>query len=76
MNGQHIGNIPTALPDIERETVALGFDMPSQRRTGAFLRTLAASKPAGRLLELGSRSDCHLVRMNWASGLVVACRTA
>lgn len=54
MNDQYIGQIPSALPDIERETMALGFDMPSQRHTGAFLRAMAASKPGGRLLELGT----------------------
>jgi predicted O-methyltransferase YrrM len=32
----------------------LGFHMPSDARTGALLRTLAASKPGGRLLELGT----------------------
>jgi predicted O-methyltransferase YrrM len=35
-------------------TERLGFDMPSDARTGALLRTLAASKPRGRLLELGT----------------------
>ncbi len=34
-----------------RET---GFDMASEPRTGALLRALAASKPAGRLVELGT----------------------
>lgn len=32
----------------------LGFTMPSDRQTGALLRVLAASKPNGRLLELGT----------------------
>ncbi|MFP6743947.1 MAG: hypothetical protein VCB77_02005 [Alphaproteobacteria bacterium] len=27
------------------------------------------------LSDLDARSDCHLVRMNWANGLVLACRT-
>jgi predicted O-methyltransferase YrrM len=35
-------------------TEELGFDLPSDARTGALLRTLAASKPGGRLLELGT----------------------
>ena len=46
--------IPDALDAIERETESHDFDMPSDRRTGSLLRTLAASKPDGRLLELGT----------------------
>ena len=45
---------PTALKEILARTEALGFSMASEPRTGALLRTLAASKPAGRLLELGT----------------------
>jgi predicted O-methyltransferase YrrM len=45
---------PAALAAIEAETAALGFTMPSDRPTGSLLRALAASKPGGRLLELGT----------------------
>lgn len=45
---------PAALTDIERETKAIGFPMASDSWTGALLRTLAASKPRGALLELGT----------------------
>jgi predicted O-methyltransferase YrrM len=45
---------PTALDAILRETADLGFSMASESQTGSLLRTLAASKPAGRLLELGT----------------------
>ncbi|HEY1932724.1 MAG TPA: class I SAM-dependent methyltransferase [Acetobacteraceae bacterium] len=45
---------PAALPAILARTEALGFPMPSEPRTGAMLRVLAASKPGGRLLELGT----------------------
>jgi predicted O-methyltransferase YrrM len=45
---------PAALAEIEARTRAMGFDMASEPRTGALLRALAASKPAGRLLELGT----------------------
>ena len=45
---------PAALERIARRTAELGFDMPSEPRTGALLRALAASKPAGRLLEIGT----------------------
>jgi predicted O-methyltransferase YrrM len=45
---------PAALAGIEARTQDLGFDMASEPRTGALLRVLAASKPGGRLLELGT----------------------
>lgn len=46
--------IPEALEAIERDTFELGFSMPSERQTGALLRTLVAMKPGGRFLELGT----------------------
>jgi predicted O-methyltransferase YrrM len=45
---------PAALAAIEADTKELGFGMASEPRTGALLRSLAASKPAGRMLELGT----------------------
>ena len=45
---------PPALDAIERETVRLGFTMASEPKTGALLATLAATKPGGRALELGT----------------------
>jgi predicted O-methyltransferase YrrM len=45
---------PAALTGILPDTEALAFGMASEPRTGALLRTLAASKPGGRLLELGT----------------------
>ena len=45
---------PAALAAIERETARLGFTMASEPKTGALLATLAAMKPGGRLLELGT----------------------
>jgi len=45
---------PVALTEIERETASLGFTMASDALTGSLLRTLAAAKPGGRLLELGT----------------------
>jgi predicted O-methyltransferase YrrM len=45
---------PPALRQILERTQALDFNMASEPRTGALLRTLAASKPSGRLLELGT----------------------
>jgi predicted O-methyltransferase YrrM len=45
---------PAALGAILAETSALGFTMASEPKVGALLSALAASKPAGRLLELGT----------------------
>ena len=45
---------PQALEAIQARTAELQFDMASEPRTGALLQMLAASKPCGRLLELGT----------------------
>ncbi len=45
---------PPAWRDLLRRSQALSFDMPSDAGTGGLLRMLAASKPGGRLLELGT----------------------
>jgi predicted O-methyltransferase YrrM len=45
---------PAALPFIESRTAELSFNMSSEPRTGALLQVLAASKPSGRILELGT----------------------
>ena len=45
---------PPQLAAIQQATVDNGFSMPSEALTGALLRTLAASKPGGNLLELGT----------------------
>ena len=54
MNDRDIAHIPAALDAIRRDTDAIGFTMASEPQTGSLLRTLAASKPAGRFLELGT----------------------
>jgi predicted O-methyltransferase YrrM len=54
MNDAHIVNPPAILAAIDRDTRALGFGMASETRTGNFLRALAASKPGGGMLELGT----------------------
>lgn len=51
-NGEHA--LSETWTAIRRRTTDLGFDMPSEPRTAALLRLLAASKPGGRLLELGT----------------------
>lgn len=45
---------PAALHDILIATQTLGFGLSSEMLTGSLLRTLAASKPAGQVLELGT----------------------
>jgi predicted O-methyltransferase YrrM len=45
---------PPMLDRIVARTKALDFDMASEPKTGALLRSLAASKPRGTFLELGT----------------------
>jgi predicted O-methyltransferase YrrM len=45
---------PPALAEITRETERLGFTLASLPETGALLRTLAAGRPGGRVLEVGT----------------------
>jgi predicted O-methyltransferase YrrM len=54
MNDAEIRQQPAALEAIVADTDALSFGMMSEAKVGSFLATLAASKPAGRLLELGT----------------------
>ena len=54
IEGKEITQLPSALPAILRDTEVLKFKMASEPQTGSLLRTLAASKPGGRLLELGT----------------------
>lgn len=52
------GDFPVDIPPLARKCEAVAaennFQVSSEPRTGALLRTLAASKPGGRMLELGS----------------------
>ena len=45
---------PAGIADIVADTEALSFNMMSEAKVGALLAVLAASKPGGRLLELGT----------------------
>ena len=54
MKDSDIARVPDALDAILRDTSRIGFSMASERKTGSLLRMLAASKPAGRFLELGT----------------------
>src|SRR5438067_1197333 len=54
MDDLNATELPHSLEAIRRDTEQLGFTMASEPRTGSLLRTLAASKPGGRFLELGT----------------------
>ncbi len=54
MNDSILNSLPVKLEAIENDTKKSGFSMPSERKTGSLLRTLASSKPGGHLLELGT----------------------
>lgn len=45
---------PEILSTLQHATTASGFAMASEPQTGSFLRTLAATKPSGAFLELGT----------------------
>jgi len=47
-------SLPVQYESIRTSTEALCFTMASDILTGTLLRTLAASKPSGRFLELGT----------------------
>ena len=54
MDDHTILQYPLAWSGIRTDTEKIGFTMASEHQTGSLLRTLAASKPGGRLLELGT----------------------
>jgi predicted O-methyltransferase YrrM len=54
MNDLHISRTPPAFQSIVADTEAAGFTMVSEPKVGALLAVLAASKPGGRFLELGT----------------------
>src|SRR5678809_719948 len=54
MNDKIITGIPDEYEAIKDATVELQFNMASDLYTGSLLKTLAASKPSGRFLELGT----------------------
>ncbi|MCH6234073.1 O-methyltransferase [Cognataquiflexum rubidum] len=54
MTDHDIQNIPDSYFAIDQATKELGFTMPSDMLTCSLLRTLAASKPFGKFLELGT----------------------
>jgi predicted O-methyltransferase YrrM len=56
MKGNIFLDIPTRYEEIANATRAIDFNMASDLYTGSLLKTLVASKPSGRFLELGTGS--------------------
>jgi len=54
MDDSIIPDKPKILSEIEAKSKEIGFTMPSDRYVGSLLKTLIASKPNSRLLELGT----------------------
>src|SRR5688572_11171462 len=54
MNDAQTRRQPATLPHIVSDTNAMAFTMSSEVKVGALLAALAASKPGGRFLELGT----------------------
>lgn len=54
MNDVEIASLPPVFGALSAATDGCGFTMASEPRTGALLAALAASKPGGRFLELGT----------------------
>lgn len=72
-------NSPAVVNDLVQAAASLGFTMSSDRLTGSLLRTLAASKPVGSFLELGTgvgmgavSHEIELVRGGSCSGQTLA----
>lgn len=64
MNQEIHQPFPTSYLEIDRATINKGFTMASEILTGSLLRTLAASKPKGKFLELGTGTG---VSTSWIS---------
>lgn len=54
MNDTAIPHKPPIIQHIDADAAAISFGQPSDDLTGVFLRTLIASKPTGKFLELGT----------------------
>jgi predicted O-methyltransferase YrrM len=65
MDDTKIFHFPSPLAAIEAETKALGFSVASDILTGSLLRTLAATKPGGLFLELGTGTE---IATTWILG--------
>ena len=51
---QSLITLPVLFDQVNKKGLESGFDMASDTKAGSLLRTLVASKPHGRFLELGT----------------------
>jgi predicted O-methyltransferase YrrM len=69
-----VHNLPPGFAEIQISSQAIGFSMPSDLQTGALLKTLAGSKPAAQILEIGTGTGLAtawlLAGMDTASTLI------
>ncbi|MEM0991960.1 MAG: class I SAM-dependent methyltransferase [Bacteroidota bacterium] len=63
MNQADIKQIPELYPQLVEKCQSIGFTMPSDIYIGTLLKSLVASKPQGRFLELGTGIGLSLVWM-------------
>lgn len=49
-----LSQLPSSLTELQEAARAAGFTMSCEPRTGSLLATLAATRPGGRILELGT----------------------
>jgi predicted O-methyltransferase YrrM len=54
MNDNEIHRRPRSLDAIQADSKRIGFGFASEEKTGALLAAMAASKPGGRFLEIGT----------------------
>ncbi len=54
MDDTQVHKVPKLYSEISRKSEEIGFTMPSDIHIGTLLKTLIASKPGARVLELGS----------------------
>ncbi len=65
MNATRLPQLPAVIGAILDDTAAIGFNMASAADVGSLLAVLAASKPGGRFLELGTGTGHGTAWMLW-----------
>ena len=63
MKDSNIQDVPVIYPQLLEKSEEIGFTMPSDLYIGTLLKTLIASKPAARFLELGTGIGLSLAWM-------------
>ncbi|OIN58572.1 O-methyltransferase [Arsenicibacter rosenii] len=88
MNETDIRDVPAIIAAIDAQSQAIGFNQKSDDLSGALLQVLAACKPGGRFLELGTgagratawllqgmSADADLISVEFDAGLIGIART-